>query len=47
MPYTKKQKRLFFAASKDPEVAKKVSMTQKEAKNLADEAAKTPTKKVK
>ena len=47
MPYTRKQKRLFFAAANDPEVAKKVGMTQKEAKKLADEAKKTPTKKAK
>ena len=47
MPYTKKQKALFFAAASDPKIAKQHVMTHAEAKRLAEEEKRTPTKKKK
>ena len=44
MPYTRKQKRTFAAAAHDPAIAKRVGISQADARKLQDEAKRTKTK---
>lgn len=46
MPYTEKQNKLFRAAEHNPEIAKKVGLSQEQAAKMAHEGIKHEPKKV-
>ena len=45
MPYTEKQKKLFRAAAHNPDIAKKHSMTKRQARRMMAEGEKMSVKK--